>query len=134
MTALRLAALLAVSLVPACAGAQSQLAVSAAEAQLVLPSGQSAQFVDAIPEGEITRFRFLAPQIAGAVSSEAALTDIDWICANFALPRAGKAEQLVVSLMDRVVPFGETDPAATQYFEVFNVSGGTCEIEVFEDE
>ncbi|MDH5531341.1 MAG: DUF6497 family protein, partial [Paracoccaceae bacterium] len=32
---------------------------------------------------------------------------------------------------DRVVPFGESDPEATQYFEAFSIADGTCIWEAF---
>ncbi len=129
----RIFALMLLSLIPACAGAQDQTPAPTGGA-LTLPSGQSVTAVDAIEDGDVLRLRYLAPQIASEIDSEAALQDIDWLCANVGLPRAGDSAQVVISLMDRVVPFGETDPEATQYFEAFNVESGSCEIEVFEDD
>ena len=109
-----------------------------------LPSGQTVTWVDAIhdtagSEGSAVRFRFLAPAISGrgALDSEAALADIAWLCENFALARISntgpEVNQIVVSLMDRDVPFGETDDTATQYFDAFNITNGTCELELFYD-
>lgn len=110
---------------------------------LALPSGQSVTLVETIwdeagPMGLVARFRFLAPEInpaTGAANADAASADIAWICQDFALPRvmeAGEApSQIVVSLEDRMVPFGEADPDATQFFEAFRIENGACIWEVF---
>ena len=39
---------------------------------------------------------------------------------------APQAAQIVVSLSDRIVPFGEPVPEATQYFDTFGVRDGQC--------
>jgi hypothetical protein len=39
--------------------------------------------------------------------------------------------QIIISLEDRPVPFGEADPEAVQYFEAFRVENGACIWEVF---
>ena len=109
-----------------------------------LPSGQTVTWVDAIhdaqgTEGSAMRFRFLAPAISGrgALHVEDALSDIAWLCENFALARipnpGPQVNQIVVSLMDREVPFGEADETVTQYFDAFNITNGTCELELFYD-
>lgn len=110
---------------------------------LALPSGQSVTLVETIwdeagPMGLMARFRFLAPEInpaTGSVSAESATADIAWICQDFALPQVMGAgdppSQIVVSLEDRPVPFGEADPEATQFFEAFRIENGSCIWEVF---
>lgn len=110
---------------------------------LALPSGQSVTLVETIwdeagPAGLVTRFRFLAPEInpvRGSVSFEVAAEDIAWLCQDFALKQVvGAGElplQIVVSLEDRPVPFGEADPEATQFFEAFRIENGSCIWEVF---
>lgn len=110
---------------------------------LALPSGQSVTLVETIwnttgPMGLVTRFRFLAPEInpaSGSVSFEVAAEDIAWICQDFALKQvmdAGKApSQIVISLEDRLVSFGEADPEATQFFEAFRIENDACIWEVF---
>ena len=35
-------------------------------------------------------------------------------------------EQIVISLMDRLVDFGATNPDATQFFEAYRIEDGTC--------
>lgn len=119
-------------------------AVAAQAADLIsVPSGQGVKFVEVIhdapgPEGLTVRFRFLAPAIArqgGRVDAEAAQADMAHLCDTFALPRLpvpGPApSQIVISLSDRPVPFGQSDPDATQYFEAFRPEGGRCIWEPF---
>lgn len=110
---------------------------------LDLPSGQRVTLLETIwntagPDGLVTRFRFLAPQInpaTGTVGYETAAADIAWICQNFALSRATEfgplPRQIIVSLEDREVAFGSTDPEATQFFEAFRIEGDSCIWEVF---
>lgn len=108
-----------------------------------LPSGQMVTLVETIwntpgPQGLATRFRFLAPEInleTGSVDFMAAADDIAWLCQNYALPRVTDAGpmpgQIIISMEDRAVPFGEADPDAVQYFEAFRVENGACIWEVF---
>lgn len=110
---------------------------------VALPSGQSVTLVETIwntvgPTGLVTRFRFLAPEINpqnGTISFEAAAEDIAWLCRNFALEQVASfgplPSQIVISLEDRPVPFGEADPEATQFFEAFRIENGSCIWEVF---
>jgi hypothetical protein len=109
-----------------------------ADADIVVPSGQPITFVEVVrdaqgPEGLTYRFRFLAPQIAregGQVTAEQALEDMAQICDSFALPRVTSAlpevQQIVISLSNRPIEFGQTDPEATQYFEAFSPGGDAC--------
>ncbi|MGB3314488.1 MAG: DUF6497 family protein [Albidovulum sp.] len=108
-----------------------------------VPSGQAVTHLDTIqavpgPEGLTFRFRFVAPAIArqgGTVSAEAAQKDMEWLCQHYALPRLPKTgpvpEQVVISLSDRPMEFGATNPDATQFFEAFRVEKDTCHWEAF---
>lgn len=110
---------------------------------IVLPSGQSVTLIETIlntpgPNGMVARFRFLAPQINpanGAVDLDTASNDIAWLCQNYALARVSDLgpipSQIIVSLEDRAVPFGESDPEAVQFFEAFRIENGSCIWEVF---
>lgn len=110
---------------------------------IAVPSGQAVTFLESVlsapgPEGLTQRFRFLAPAIAregGTVAPEVALDDMAFLCETFALPRLPNqgpvAQQVVISLSDRPVPFGETDPEATQFFEAFRPDGAVCVWEGF---
>jgi hypothetical protein len=115
-----------------------------AEAVVVpVPSGQLVRFVDVVmnapgPDGLTARFRFVAPAIAkqtGSVDFELAAADMEHLCKSFALPRIAstgpKPSQIVISLSDRDVPFGEAAPEATQFFEAYRVDGDACIWEAF---
>ena len=107
------------------------------------PSGQAITYVETVqgqpgPEGLAVRFRFLAPQIArdgGTVDAEAAQADMEWLCETFALPRLPATgpvpSQVIISLADQAVPFGETAPEVTQYFEAYSLLDGHCVWEAF---
>ncbi|WP_413873932.1 DUF6497 family protein [Albidovulum sp.] len=110
---------------------------------LAVPSGQEVRYLDTVqsapgPEGLTIRFRFVAPAIArdgGTIGAEAAQADMEWLCTNFALPRmpAGGPvpSQIIVSLADRPVAFGEPAPDVTQFFEAYIVADGRCVWEAF---
>jgi hypothetical protein len=107
--------------------------------QIVLPSGQTVTLQETLrdaagPTGLTDRFRFLAPWITGTAYEDIA-PDIQWLCDSVALPRVASSTpppaQVVVSLSDRPVPFGASDTAATQFFEAFAVTDGTCVVELF---
>ncbi|KEP70823.1 hypothetical protein DL1_13475 [Thioclava dalianensis] len=107
-----------------------------------VPSGQKVWWIDVIhsaqgANGLTYRFRFLAPQIGGPspLSPEIALADIEslcnsWVAARLAKPAPGPVD-VVVSLSDRIVPFGEVDHEATQYFDTYSVDKGKCEWQFF---
>lgn len=108
-----------------------------------VPSGQPVDFVEMIwdaagPAGLTYRFRFLAPEIAregGSVDSLAAAGDMAHLCEAYALPRVASPGpvpgQIVISLADRLVPFGAAVPEATQYFEAYRPEDGACILEEF---
>ena len=110
---------------------------------IAVPSGQVVTLQETIwnapgPEGLVTRFRFVAPAIArdgGTVDFETASADILHLCQNFALDRVVQSGpvpvQVIVSLADQVVPFGEAAPEATQFFEAFRIENGSCIWEAF---
>lgn len=129
----------------ALAAALSAGPAAAQELRLVpVPSGQEVRLIEVFldpqegDEGLWIRFRFLAPGIAagpGAVPFEVAAADMEHLCAAFALPliaaRGLAPDLVVISLSDRPVAFGQTDPAATQYFEAFVIDGEDCLWEPF---
>jgi hypothetical protein len=107
-----------------------------------VPSGQPVTLIDTVlnepgPAGVTIRYRFLAPEIApgASISFETAVIDIAALCDSYALPRLTDTDpapdQIIISLSDRVVPFGQTDPEATQYFEAYRIENGTCVWELF---
>ncbi len=114
------------------------MTASAAYAQDAVPSGQPLVLWEVVWEriegtGTQAVFRFIAPGVArdgGEVDAEAALADLDWLCGSHAVPIAGlpaaRAQTVVVTLMDRPVPRGATDPDATQYFGLYVIEDGRC--------
>ena len=108
-----------------------------------VPSGQVVTFLDVVmdtagPEGLTARFRFVAPAIAksgGSIDAATASADMQVICDSFALPRLSnlgpKPSQIVISLSDKPVPFGQAAPDATQFFEAYSIDGDACIWEAF---
>jgi hypothetical protein len=108
-----------------------------------VPSGQEISFLDVVmnapgPDGLTARFRFVAPAIAkegGTVDFETASADMIHLCQNFALPRISdigpQPSQIVISLSDKPVPFGEAAPDVTQFFEAYTIQDNACIWEAF---
>ena len=89
-----------------------------------------------VPSGLAARFRFVAPQIkGGAVEFEVASADMAHLCQNFALQRVAKfgpvPSQIIISLSDSAVPFGEAAPDVTQFFEAYRIEDERCIWEAF---
>lgn len=108
-----------------------------------LPSGVDTELhevlVERIGDDTWVRFRFLAPEIDPDLSSAPAFPDLEQdfshMCRTFVLPyleaHSLNADRVVISLADREVEFGVTDPDATQYFEQFRIESGECRWEAF---
>jgi hypothetical protein len=123
--------------------AEGQASAPGSGEKIEVPSGQEISLLDVIwneegPNGLVTRFRFLAPGIArdqGTVSFEVAAADMAHLCQEYALPRVTGSvalpSQIIVSLSDRPVPFGEPDPDSTQFFEAYRIENGACIWEAF---
>lgn len=113
------------------------------DALVPVPSGQAVSLLDVIlnapgPDGLTARFRFVAPAIArdtGTVDFQTASADMQHLCRSFALPRLSdigpKPRQIVISLSDKPVPFGEAAPDTTQFFEAYAIDGDDCIWEAF---
>lgn len=108
---------------------------------ILVPSGQEVRLQEVIrdqpgPEGLTYRFRFVAPAIGdGGVDFDMAVTDMAFLCRSYVLPRLSAIgpipAQVVVSLADRPLEFGQPAPEATQYFEAFRIADGDCIWEAF---
>jgi hypothetical protein len=107
-----------------------------------VPSGQSVTLHEVVwnapgTDGLATRFLFVAPAIApgGGIDFDTASADMLHLCDAFALPRVKdntpSPEQIVISLSDRPVPFGQSAPEATQFFESYSIADGVCTWEMF---
>lgn len=119
------------------AQAEGQQALPGDPAQITLPSGLVATLQDVIwnapgPAGLTLRFRFVVQDLS---DPEVAAADMAWLCSEYALPRVSdlgpKPAQIIISLSDRALRFGESAPDATQFFEAYAVQDGTCTVEYF---
>ena len=112
-------------------------APGAQRAQYPVPSGQDIELfevlIDEVSTETWLRFRFLAPEI-GATDKGKTFAQIEpdfaHLCAQVALPYMGDfdlhAEVVAITLLDRPVAFGQSDPDASQFVDVFRVSSGEC--------
>ena len=109
---------------------------SAAET-VEVPSGQKVELqevlLDSLSGEPWARFRFVAPGISrvdGRISHDVAAIDIEALCADFALPylrdNNTQVTRIVISMADRELEFGATDPEATQFFDMFRPENGSC--------
>ncbi len=85
--------------------------------------------VDEITGAQWLRFRFVAPELANFEPGDLQ-DDFAQLCDSLAAPYAAKhglsPQTVVISFADAEVPFGETMPEVTQYFELFRLDGETC--------
>lgn len=114
-----------------------------AEEPLALPSGQKVTLIEALTnipgnDGLAVRYRFLAPQIArdtGTIDADIAGADMDWLCNTYALPRlplnGPQPAEIIISMSDMNVPFGEDHPEATQFFNSYGIEDGACQWEIY---
>ena len=110
---------------------------------LTLPSGEKVTLIEVLNnvpgnDGLAVRYRFLAPQIArkgGTVDGDTAGSDMEWICNNYALKRlptnGPQPVEIIISMSDMDVPFGEEHPEATQFFNSYAITNGSCEWEMY---
>jgi len=113
--------------------------------EIPVPSGQVVTLQDVVwnapgPAGLTLRFRFIAPAIAetetgAAVDFDTAAGDMAWLCQFYALPRLSalgpEPAQIIISLSDRPLRFGEAAPDAVQFFEAYSLTDGHCTVELF---
>ncbi len=107
-----------------------------------VPSGQPVSLQDVVwnvvgVQGFTLRFRFVAPEIrvGGTVDFDTAVADMQALCENFARERAagfgGLPAQIIISMAEKPVTFGETLPDVVQFFEAFRIEGDTCIWEIY---
>lgn len=117
----------------ACVFALLAFPLAAAE----VPSGQDVTLHEVLIDEQegVTwlRFRFLAPQIVGGegqIPYEVAGQDMLHLCEVVALPYMDEyrlsGDKVVISFMDQITEFGQSDPDVTQYFESFRPENGVC--------
>lgn len=122
---------------------QGRITLPGTDAPFAVPSGQGVTLHDVIVDpapGDLAiyRFRFLAPAIAkvgGTMDFEASIADMQHLCDSYAIqqimPPMPVAMQVVIAFADVVVPFGETNPDATQFFMAFKIEDGLCVLEPY---
>ena len=116
----------------------SVLALPAHAYDLAVPSGQIVTLDEQLvvpPENRILYLGFTAPSIGGdyAVTFDRASLDMDQLCEVVGIPEAGRLigegmriDEVVIRLMERLIPYGEVDPDAAQYLNAYDISGGNC--------
>ncbi len=108
----------------------------AAAQDFTTPSGLGVSIAEVMADDGTVRLRLLAPHLgqAGAAYDDIS-RDFVWICETQVIPALAEnglaPRNIVISIADRPVPFGETDPGAVQFFEGFTVSGDTCVWELY---
>lgn len=115
--------------------------LAAASQPVLTPSGQAVTLeeilLDENPGALWVRFRFLAPDLAalGDIDPDQSAVDMQALCDQIAVPylvdNAIEPVRIVISMSDRKVPFGQSDPAATQFFELFRLENAACIWEEF---
>ena len=133
-------------------GADAQLWAAQTEGRVTLPGSDDAF---AVPSGQgvtlqevivdqpsagtaIYRFRFLAPAIArkgGTMDFEASIGDMQQLCDGYAVQQImapmPTATQVIIAFSDMALPFGETNPKATQFFIAFSIVDSLCVLEPY---
>ncbi len=118
---------------PIPAQAEGEQVLPGDKTMLTAPSGLELHLQDVVwnapgPDGLTLRFRFVAPTLAGATDEMIATTseDMFWLCQTYALPRVPEGgprpAQIVISVADRELPFGEPAPDALQLFEAYTIT------------
>ncbi|KFI32839.1 hypothetical protein CG51_20085 [Haematobacter missouriensis] len=101
-----------------------------------VPSGADVTFQEMLtdtegPEGLTFRFRF----VARSIGEQGMEQDMCALCEGFALPRLSRVGQLpaqvVISVADRAIAFGDADPGVVQFFEAYRIENGHCIWEAF---
>jgi hypothetical protein len=115
-------------------------ATTSVRAEVILPSGLEAAlmegFVEVQPDGvRWARFRYVMPALAEGADFDRVQMDFVTLCEAQALPMLNAAGEevalVVVSLMDKPMEFGQSDPGTVQYFESFAIRDGRCIWEEF---
>jgi len=110
-------------------------AMGGAEA-IRVPSGTAVTFQEMLsdtegPEGLTFRFRFVARRMGEQDMGQ----DMRALCEGFALPHMSDIGELpmqvVISVADRAIAFGDADPGVVQFFEAYRSENGHCIWEAF---
>ncbi|WP_425354924.1 DUF6497 family protein [Oceaniglobus trochenteri] len=104
------------------------------EVPVSVPSQQPVVLLDVITNvpgvGLTYRFRYLAPHIGAGAEYDRDVADMQHLCDSHALKRLSGIgpvpNQIVITLADRPVAFGEMSPEAVQFFEAYRPGEGIC--------
>ena len=110
--------------------------------RIEVPSGQEVTLaevrLDDLAGEPWVRFRFIAPGISrvnGRISHDVAAIDMEALCNGHALAyldaTGTEAARIVISMSDRALEFGASDPDATQFFETYRRENDRCIWEEF---
>lgn len=109
----------------------------AAAQDIPVPSGQPLSFLEFISEndGDLVRFRFLAPEIGARFAYLDVFDDFQIVCDEQIMPvlsaNALNPTQIVLSMSAVDIPFGEDNADVLQFFEIFRPENGLCIWEEF---
>ena len=115
-------------------------AATAAGTGVQLPSGLEAGLMEGFVEVQTdgarwARFRYVMPALGATADFDLVQSDFIVLCESQALPMLSDAgeqvSQVIVSLMDKPLEFGQSDPGTVQYFETFAIRDGRCIWEEF---
>ncbi|WP_380053383.1 DUF6497 family protein [Falsihalocynthiibacter sp. SS001] len=110
------------------------MAGAAVAEPFAVPSGQDIKFKQVIWIDEndppYATFRFVAPDVS-KVGYDVSVEDILYLCENYALPQIIEKHddtevELVISLSQVDIEFGEMNPDVTQFFESFVIRDAQC--------
>lgn len=125
------------------AQAPDRITLPGDDTPLLVPSAQEVTLHEVIvdrpsPDVATYRFRYLTPAIArdgGTMDFESSIDDMQRLCETHALVRLTDplpaTVQVIISFADIAVPFGETNPDATQFFMAFAIKDGLCILEPY---
>lgn len=109
--------------------------------RIPLPSGLEVAFIEVVGDdpgygyGYAYQFRFVAADLNPAQDYLTTEADLAHLCLSYALPRVADADpparSIVISLADREVPFGASDPDAVQFFGAYTPEGSECVWQAF---
>ena len=127
-------ALLPALLWPGLAPAQVEMVLE--PVTVTAPSGFDVTLEDVIYEEDpysgdtLIVVRLVAPAIASPVLSGALQSDMEWACETWGLPASDAlstpADQIIVEMMEAVVPRGESAPETRRFFETYSPDGDLC--------
>lgn len=110
------------------------LAGAASAQDFPVPSGLKVSLFDVIVEADpaIARFRFLAPDLTSN-DYEKVVDDFQFLCDEVASPALAQNNwgqgDVIISYSAAELPFGETAPEITQFFQPFSLNDNACQWE-----